>query len=48
MTALAATFERFDGVWLQALAPAFALTLALTGSLLSSLALTGNLLLRYP
>ena len=44
MTALAAKFEAFDSTCLQALALLFALTI----TLLPSLALTGNLLLRYP
>lgn len=44
MTALAANFEAFDNTSFQALAFLVALTLAL----LPSLALTGNLLLRYP
>lgn len=44
MTALAAKFEAFDSTRFQVLA----LLLASTFALLSSLALTGNLLLRYP
>lgn len=44
MTALAAKFEAFDSTRLTVLA----LLLATTFALLPSLALTGNLLLRFP
>lgn len=53
MTALAAKFEAYDSASMdnapmQALALLLVLTSALTVALLPSLALTGNLLLRYP
>lgn len=44
MTAKAAKFETYDSTALQLLASAFAFATAL----LTSLALNGNLLLRYP
>jgi len=48
MTALAARFEAFDNAWTNPWSWALVSLLALTSALLPSLALTGNLLLRYP
>lgn len=48
MTALAATFEAFDNARTDMGFQALAMLLALSFALLPSLALTGNLLLRYP
>lgn len=48
MTALAAKFEAFDNTWADLGFQALAVLFALTAALLPSLALTGNLLLRYP